>query len=102
MAKLKRAAWFKMYLHQRPIMGAMSDAELGRAMKGIMDYFATGDVPELGPMETALFRSVQFFMDEAIEQYQTDVENGKKSAKARAVVREAILVVSDSVPPYGL
>lgn len=88
MAKEKKPAWFKMYAHHTSLMDAMPDAVLGRSMKAAMHYFDTGVTEPLEPLESAVFAALKPFMDEAIRQYEQDVENGKKSAKVRKTKKE--------------
>ena len=83
MAKEKRAAWFKLFLHQRPIMEAASNEVVGAAVKAAMRYFDTGEVTNLSPMEAMLFASLKEYADEATEDYIRKTENGKKGGRPK-------------------
>ena len=79
MAKEKRATWFKMQLHQKAIIDAVSDAEAGQAIKAIFEYFDTGVVPDLTNPAFLVFAAVKRDVDEAIRDYEARVERGKES-----------------------
>ena len=83
MAKEKRASWFKLFLHQKPMMDAVEDAVLGRAMKAAMAYFDTGELVQLDPLANIVFASIRPFVDEATEDYMKNVENGKKGGRRK-------------------
>jgi len=89
MAKEKRPAWFKIYLHQKALLDAMPDEVVGRAMKAAMDYFESGCIPKLAPLETAVFATFQPFIQEAKEEYMVNVENGKRGAEKKKALRDA-------------
>ena len=89
MAKEKKAAWFKLYLHNKAVMQAVPNDVLGAAMKGIMDYFDEGVEPEMDPLTKVVFMSMRPFVDEANAQYEKDIESGKKSAQKRKEAKEA-------------
>ena len=80
----KRASWFKLFLHQKPLMDAVPDATLGKAIKASMQYFDTGEISTLDPLETAVFMCIKQYVDEAFNDYQKDIENGKKGGRPRA------------------
>ena len=84
MAKEKKAAWFRMCLHQRSLMEAVPDETLGRAMKAVMLYFDEGETKDLQPLENAVFQALKPWVDMATEDYKQSIENGKKAAKKKA------------------
>lgn len=79
----KRPSWFKVFLHQKPLFQAVPDDVLGRAVKGAMDYFDTGQVPELEQLETIVFASLKPYIDESFEDYRQSVDLGRSGSKKR-------------------
>ena len=45
--KKERPSWFKMFLHQKALIDAVPDEDAGKALKGSLQYFETGDLPAL-------------------------------------------------------
>ena len=88
MAKEKRASWFKMFSHQLPLMEAVPDDVLGRAMKGVMHYFVTGEKPQLDMLENAVFCALSPYVDEAFEDYDKMVQQGKKARSGKKADEE--------------
>lgn len=92
--KAKRPSWFKLWLHHRPLIDAVPDDVAGRAVKAALNYFATGEVVQLGQLESVVFASIKSDIDDAHADYLRDVENGKKGGrpklteKAKPPVRE--------------
>lgn len=84
MAKEKKAAWFRMCLHQRSLMEAVPDETLGRAMKAVMLYFDEGETEDLQPLENAVFQALKPWVDMATEDYRQSIENGKKATRKKA------------------
>ena len=101
MAKEKRASWFKLFLHQKPIIDAMEDAVVGKAIKAALSYFEDGTVNDLDPMSYILFASMQPFVDEAKEDYQKSVENGKKGGRRKSTEEPTIYEEEPALlPPF--
>lgn len=96
MAKEKRASWFKIFLHQKPMMDAVEDAVIGKALRAAMTYFEDGTVTQLDPMSQILFASMKPFVDEAVEDYKKSVENGKKGGRPRASSDSDVAVPEDN------
>ena len=86
--KPKRASWFKLWLHHKPLIDAVPDDVAGRAVKAALNYFATGDVVQLGQLETVVFASIKSDIDDAHADYQRDVENGKKGGRPKLAEEE--------------
>ena len=97
MAKEKRASWFKIFLHQKPVVDAMEDAVVGKALKAALSYFEDGTVGDLDAMSYILFASMRPFVDEAIEDFQKSVENGKKGGRRKA--SEECCIDEPALPP---
>ena len=94
--KSKGPAWFKLWLHHRPVIDAVPDDVAGRALKAALHYFSAGEPLPLGALEAVVFAAMKVDIDEAYADYRQDVENGrkggrpKKSAKEKPPVTEAM------------
>ena len=86
--KSKRPSWFKLWLHHRPLIDAVPDDVAGRVVKAALNYFATGDVVQLGQLETVVFASIKSDIDDAHADYLRDVENGKKGGRPKLTEEE--------------
>ena len=86
--KSKRPSWFKLWLHHRPLIDAVPDDVAGRAVKAALNYFATGEVVQLGQLETVVFASIKSDIDDAHADYLRDVENGKKGGRPKLTEEE--------------
>ena len=83
MAKEKRAAWWKMFYHQRAAIESISDVDVGKGLKAAFRYF---DGEEISPDELTqaaftVFCVIRPYIDESLRDYQSSVENGRKSRK---------------------
>lgn len=96
--KSKRPSWFKLWLHHRPLIDAVPDDVAGRAIKAALNYFATGEVVQLGQLETVLFSSIKSDIDDAHADYLRDVENGKKGGRPKLTEEEKPLVTEGNPP----
>lgn len=96
--KPKRAAWFKLWLHHRPLIDAVPDEAVGRAVKAALNYFATGETVPLGQLETVVFASIKSDIDDANHDYLRDVENGKKGGRPRLSTEEKPSVTVSNPP----
>ena len=83
MAKQERAAWFKVFLHHKPFINEMTDEELGRAYRTAMEYFDNRTELPLERTERFLFLMMKEHIDEAIADYETKKENGKKGGRPK-------------------
>ena len=84
MAKPKRPTWFKVFDYQYPFILAMPDAAVGKAFRAGLAYFRNRELPEgLDPMETAIFNLFRDNADEALQDFERSVENGKKGSLAK-------------------
>lgn len=97
-SKVKRPSWFKLWLHHRPLIDAVPDDVAGRAIKAALNYFATGEVVQLGQLEMAVFASIKSDIDDAHADYLRDVENGKKGGRPKLTEKEKP-TVRDGYPP---
>ena len=83
MAKQNRPVWFRIYLHQLPLICSASDETLGRALKAAMCYFDTGELPVLPEAAQVLFSGFRAGADESWKDYRLSVENGKKGGRPK-------------------
>ena len=84
MAKEKRAGWWKVFRHQKPVVEAVSDADAGLAFKAAMQYFETGAIPgELSVGAHIVLSVLLPGIDESVEDYEKSVENGRRGAQKR-------------------
>ena len=81
--RAKSPSWFKLWLHHRPLIDAVSDDVAGRVIKAALNYFATGEVVQLGQLEMVVFASIKPDIDDAHADYLRDVENGKKGGRPK-------------------
>lgn len=83
MTQDKRPAWFKMFRNQKALIDSVPDEIAGKALKAIFQYFETGEVIDMQPLEFAVFSSVKPYVDESVEDYEKSVEAGKIGASHR-------------------
>ena len=84
MAKEKRPAWFKVFLHNQAGLKKLPDEQAGRVFKAMFEYFDNRKVEiELNDAELCVFASFQQYIDESFEEYEKSVENGKKKNSKR-------------------
>lgn len=81
--KPARPSWFKMFLHQKPLLDAMPDETVGKAMKAVFQYFEAGELPELDPMAFAVFAAIRPYVDESFEDFERASEKNRKNVAAR-------------------
>lgn len=81
--KAKRPTWFKLWLNQKPLIDAVPDESVGKAIKAAYQYFDTGEVLDLDPLSGAVFAVLKSQVDKAIEDYKDSVEFGKAGALER-------------------
>ena len=77
MSKDKRPAWFKMFLHQGPLIMAVPDESAGKALKAAFHYFDDGKEPELDPLSMAVYAAIKPYIDEAFGDYERSSKAGK-------------------------
>lgn len=85
MAKPKRATWWKMLYHQRAAISSVGDADAGCGLKAAFAYFDGEDIDPatLTPGAFTVFCVIRPYIDEAMRDYQTSVENGKAGSEKR-------------------
>ncbi len=83
--KTGRPIWFKMTINQKPLIDAIPDENVGRAMKAALEYFDTkqADLVSLEPLTLAAFLAIKPLIDESFADYELSCENGKKGGRPR-------------------
>lgn len=81
MAKVGKPSWFKLFLHNKPILAAAPDEAVGVAIKAAMEYFESGEEPTLDPFAAMIFSALKGGVDESIADYQKSVEAGKRGGR---------------------
>lgn len=82
-----KPSWFKLFGNLLPMFEAAPDAAVGRAVKGALRYFDTGEMPEMELMELVLFSAIRPRIEEAYEDFYQKVESGKRGGMATAQAR---------------
>lgn len=85
MSKEKRATWWKMFYHQRAVIDSISDEEVGRGLKAAFQYFDGEDISteDLTPQAFTVFCVMRPYIDEAIQDYEKAIAQGRKGAARR-------------------
>lgn len=55
----KRPSWFKLFLHQKPLIDSVPDDIVGKALKAALRYFDTREESELEPLSMAVFCTIK-------------------------------------------
>lgn len=80
----KRPVWFKLFLHQKTIIDAVPDEAAGKAIKAAMAYFSLGVAePPVDPLAAVVFASLMDNVDQAVQDYLRDTQNGAKGGRPR-------------------
>lgn len=77
----KRPSWFKLFLHQKPIIDSAPDEVVGRAVKAALYYFATKEEMELDVLAMVVYSSFRPYIEESFTDYERDVRNGHKGGR---------------------
>ncbi len=77
MAKKKRPSWFKLFLHQGPLIHAVPDEVAGKALKAALQYLDDKTEPELDPLSAAVYATFKPYIDEAFEDFERSSNAGK-------------------------
>lgn len=83
MAKENRPAWFKMFRNQKALIDSVPNETAGKALKAIFQYFESGEVIDMTPLEFAVFSSVKPYVDESF----VDFEEASKKNRANVMKR---------------
>lgn len=84
MAKRQRKpSWFKLWLHDKPLIDAVSDEAVGKALKAAYQYFDAGISPELDCLSAAVFAILKEQVDKANKDYILSVDSGIAGARKR-------------------
>lgn len=77
----KRPSWFKLFLHQKPIIDSVPDEVVGRAIKAAFHYFATKEELQLDVLPMVVYSSFKPYIEESFTDYERDVRNGHKGGR---------------------
>lgn len=77
----KRPSWFKLFLHQKPIIDSVSDDVVGKAVKAAFHYFATKEELQLDMLPMVVYSSFKPYIEESFTDYERDVRNGHKGGR---------------------
>ena len=83
MSKPKRATWFKLFLTVKPAIDAVPDDAVGRAVKAALAYFESGEQQNLDGLAGVVFAMLRPSVDEAVEDYQQAVAQGRIGGQKR-------------------
>lgn len=85
MPKPKRATWWKMFSHQRAAIESVSNADAGMGLKAAFRYFdgETISAEDLTQAAFTVFCVMRPYLDEAVQDYESAVQNGRKGAVTR-------------------
>ncbi len=85
MPKEKRVTWWKMFSHQRAAVESVSDKAAGAGLKAAFRYFDGEDIPSgsLTQQAFTVFCVIRPYIDEARQDFEKSVENGKRGAENR-------------------
>ncbi len=81
--KTGRPSWFKLFLHQKSLIDAVTDETAGRALKAALNYFESGEIMELDPLSGAVFAAMKPYIDEAFRDFQRSVDTGRTGSQKR-------------------
>lgn len=86
MARPKRATWFKMFYHNRAVLDALSDTDVGKAIKAAFAYFDGEQIDPAAVPQGAFiaFSVIRPQIDEALQDYSDRVERGRQSQDSSA------------------
>lgn len=77
----KRPSWFKLFLHQKPIIDSVPDEVVGQAIKAAFHYFATREELQLDVLPMVVYSSFKPYIEESFTDYERDVRNGRKGGR---------------------
>lgn len=75
-----RPSWFKLFRHQKALIDSVPDATAGKAIKAVFQYFDSGEIIEMEPIEFAVFSALKPYVDESFTDYEA---SRKKMALTR-------------------
>lgn len=81
--KSGRASWFKIFLHQKALIDSVPDENVGTALKAALQYFETGEIPQIDPLSFAVFSTFKQYIDESNDDFKKFSEAGQRGNKKR-------------------
>lgn len=92
----KRPSWFKLFLHQKPIIDSVPDEVVGQAIKAAFHYFATREELQLDVLPMVVYSSFKPYIEESFTDYERDVRNGRKGGRPQ---KPPVTPGNGGVPP---
>lgn len=83
MAKEKRPTWFKMFKTLKPLIDNVPDAVVGKALKAAFEYFESGEIIKLEPLEQAVFSMIQSYIDESYKDFERTSARNRQNVLKR-------------------
>lgn len=78
-----RASWFKVFLHQKALIDSVPNENVGAALKAALQYFETGENPQIDPLSFAVFSTFRQYIDESNDDFKKFSEAGQRGNKKR-------------------
>lgn len=79
----KRPTWFKCFLSSKAVLDSIADENVGKGLKAAFAYFDDGTVTELDPLSYVAFSALKPYIDEAVNDYEKRVQDGRSGACKR-------------------
>ena len=79
----RRATWFKCFLSSKATIDAVPDENVGKGLKAAFAYFEDRAEPELDPLSRVVFCAMRPYIDEALKDYASRVQDGLDGAEKR-------------------
>lgn len=96
-----KPAWFKLFFHHKAMIDAVPDEAVGKALKAIMAYFDSGELPELDPMTAIVFSALRPSVDDSFEDYERTSRKNRENVKKRWEKSDVPSVPNDTTCTSG-
>ena len=78
-----RPSWFKVFLHQKAAIDEMPDEIVGRAFKAALQYFETGDIPDIELAARGVFAPMRESVNEAFADFERTSNKNRENVQKR-------------------
>lgn len=78
-----RASWFKVFLHQKALIDSVPNENVGAALKAALQYFETGEMPQIDQLSFAVFSTFKQYIDESNDDFKKFSEAGQRGNRKR-------------------
>ena len=78
-----RASWFKVFLHQKALIDSVPNENVGAALKAALQYFETGEMPQIDQLSFAVFSAFKQYIDESNDDFKKFSEAGQRGNRKR-------------------